>query len=345
MDKSTLSRLKSRIKATRRRIIKTFRSPQGKEAFTFLCFVALAFCFWFILVISDNRERIVQIPIELTDIPEETVLLNDMPPYIEARIRDKGPVVLSYNLNNISPIKIDFTRHDNHKDAITISNNNLIDYARKQLKATTTILAFTPDSIRITYTHDQGKKCPIVTNGTYTTVPHCILGEKITASPDSATIYGKAATLNTIDKIQTEEIILNDLKDTTRVLVRLKHIPGTRIIPDNTTVTIPVEEYTTKTLSVPIAISHVPSGYSVMTFPSHIDLTCMLPLSRYPATTADDFLIGIDFRTLIQQSSPQAAVEVINTPEYIRNITLSQDSIEYIINDITSLGNTTEPTQ
>ncbi len=339
MNKSTFSRLKTRLKATRRRIIKTFRSPQGKEAFTFLCFVALAFCFWFILAISDNRERIVQIPIEMTNIPEGTVMLSDMPPYIEARIRDKGPVVLSYNLNNISPIKIDFTRHDNHKDAITISNNSLIDYTRKQLKATTTILAFTPDSIRIAYTHDQGKKCPIVANGTYTTVPHCILGEKITVSPDSATVYGKASTLKKIDHIQTEEIILDNLNDTTRIVVRLKPIPGTRIIPDNTTVTIPVEEYTTKTLSVPIAISHIPAEYSVMTFPSHIDLTCMLPLSRYPVTTGDDFLIGIDFRTLLQQPGSQAAVEIINSPEYVRSVTLSQDSIEYIINDVSSLEN------
>lgn len=325
--------LRSRIKLTQRQINAAWQSPQGKEIFTFLCFVILAASIWLILSISENRERIIQIPIELTDIPDETVLLQDMPPYIEARIRDKGPVILSYNLKNTPPIKIDFERHDNNKDAIVISNNSLIEYARKQLKATTSILDFAPDSIRVGYTHDQGKRVAVIPRAHITTSPHSTLSDSIYTTPDSVTIYGKATQLKDISEVYTEEFVLNNISDTTHINIGIKEIAGARIIPDTATVVIPVEEYTTKTISIPIAIGSIPAGYTVMTFPSHVTLTCLVPISKYAQTISDDFLIGNTFDQLQNTPGSYGAVIVTHAPDYARNIILSQDSVEYIINE------------
>lgn len=325
--------LRSRINITLRRIKAAWHSPQGKEIFTFLCFVILAASIWFILSINEDRERTIQIPIELTEIPQETVLLQDMPPYIEARIRDKGPVILSYNLKNTPPIKIDFERHDNKKDAIVISNNSLIEYARKQLKATTSILDFAPDSIRIGYTHDQGKRVPLVSQAHITTSPHSTLSDSIYIIPDSVTIYGKANILKNITKAYTEEIVLNNIADTTRIKAAVKEIAGTRIIPDSVSIVIPVEEYTTKTISIPIAIGDIPEGYTVMTFPSHVTLTCLVPISKYNQTVSENFLIGNTFDKLQKTPGSYGAIVVTHAPDYARNIILSQDSIEYIINE------------
>lgn len=328
--------IRSRINIFIRNAKSAWYSPQGKEIFTFFCFVVLAAGIWLILSISDNRERTIQIPIELTDIPEETVLLQDMPSHIEARIRDKGPVILGYNLKNTPPIKIDFDRHDNNKDAIIISNNSLVEYARKQLKATTSILAFTPDSIRINYTNDHGKRVPVIPHGHITTSPHSTISDSTYTIPDSVVIYGRTTTLKDIDCIYTEEFVFNDITETVRTTVAVKPVAGTRIIPDSVTITIPVEEYTTKTLSIPIAIGEIPDGYSVMTFPSHVTVTCLVPVSKYANTVSEDFLIGNTFDGLQNTLGSYGAIEVTHAPDYARNIMLSQDSIEYIINENTT---------
>ncbi len=160
MKKLSQYRIATRLKVFFRRIINTCRSPRGKEIFTYLCFVALAFCFWFILSISENRERTIKIPLEITNVPDEAVLLNDVPPYIEARINDRGATILGYNLNSVPPVKINFSQHDNKKDAVIISSNSAIDYLRGHLRPTTTILSYTPDSIRIAYALDAVKRCP-----------------------------------------------------------------------------------------------------------------------------------------------------------------------------------------
>ena len=56
-----------------RSLKKLTHTQQGKEIITFLGFVVLATGIWFILAINDNREDVVQIPIELTNLPEEAV--------------------------------------------------------------------------------------------------------------------------------------------------------------------------------------------------------------------------------------------------------------------------------
>lgn len=325
--------LRNRINDTLKEIKDAWHSPKGKEIFTFLCFVILAASVWFFLSISDNRERTIQIPIELTNVPEKTVLLQDMPPYVEARIRDKGPVILSYNIKNIPPIKISFERHNNNKDAIVISNNTLIEYARRELKSTTSILDFAPDSIRINYTHDEGKRVPLKTPAHITTSPHSTLSDSIYTTPDSVTIYGKAAQLKDISEAYTEEIVINSITDTTRVRIAVRSIPGTRIIPDSATVVIPVEEYTTKSISVPIVIGNIPKGYTIMSFPSHVTLTCLVPMSKYAETTAEKFLIGNTFEQMQSTAGSFGAIVVTHAPDYVRNIMLSQDSVEYIVNE------------
>lgn len=315
------------------------KTEQGKEILTFLGFVVLATGIWFILAINDTRESIVRIPLELTNVPEEATLIQDMPPYIEARIRDKGAALLSYNINGIAPIKIEFDRHSNQRDAITISNNTLVEYSRKQLRATTTINDFAPDSIRIAYTTDLGKRLPIAIKADISTSPFSTLSDSIYATPDSVTIYGKAAQISRIKEIYTEEIVAHDITDTTYIRAHIQPIEGTRIIPDSVTIVIPVEEYITKTISVPVVIGGVPSGYSIMTFPSHISLTCLVPKSKYAQIVSEEFLIGNTYEELEKTPGTYGAITVLNAPNYTHNIILKTDSVEYIVSENTRQNN------
>lgn len=318
-----------------RSLKKLTHTQQGKEIITFLGFVVLATGIWFILAINDNREDVVQIPIELTNLPEEAVLLQDMPSYVEARIRDKGAALLSYDINGIKPIKIDFVRHSNNKDAITLSNSAIIEYTRRQLSATTAINDIAPDSIRIAYTCEKGRRVPLSISAEITTSPFCTLSDSVYITTDSATLYGKTAQTSRVTRLYTEDIVVQNISDTAYIRARIKSPEGTRVIPDSVTIVIPVEEYTTKTFSVPIVIGGVPQGYTVMTFPSHVTITCNIPMSKYATTVGNDFLIGSTYATIQEAPGAYAAIELLNAPQFVHNITLSTDSVEYVITENT----------
>ena len=316
-----------------REIWQYVHSLQSKELLTYFGFVLLAASIWFILAVNDNRETTLQIPVELTNVPSEAVLLQDMPQYIETRVRDKGAVIMNYGVNGVGRLEINFNDHNNGKDVILVNNSSLLEYARKQLKATSTILAFTPDSIRLNYTCEEGKRVPVIIDGDIQPSFYSTFSDSILAKPDSVVVYGNAAALRKVDCAYTEEVSLHNLSDTTYYRARVIPAAGTRVKPDSVTVVIPVEEYTTKTLLVPITIGGVPRSYSIMTFPSHVKLTCLVPMSKYGEIVEEAFLVGNTFENIQRTPGSYGSIYVANAPDYVQNVMLELDSVEYIIND------------
>ena len=322
-----------KIRGSLSKIKNIFKTPQGKEFGTYMLFLLLSASIWLILSINDNRETSVQIPIELVDVPKDVVILQDMPPYIEARIRDKGPVILSYEINGLDKIEIDFEEYKKQKDVVVVGPNSLIEHVRKQMRTTTSILSFGPDSIRVSFTQAPGKRVPIRFAGEITPSPHSTLSDSIYITPDSVTLYAQPEVLASINEVTTERIVLNDLIDTTRVKAQINPIANTRIIPDSAIVVAPIEEYVPKTIAVPVAIGGVPARYSIITFPSHINVSCLVPKSKYNTIVSDDFLVGNTFTEMEKTHGTYGHIRVVNAPDYAHNVTLSQDSVEYIINE------------
>jgi len=58
----------------------------------------------------------------------------------------------------------------------------------------------------------------------------------------------------------------------------------------------------------------------------------MMPFSKFAAVDEDSFLLGVDFLDLSRRRlSDKLGVKILNAPEYVRNIVLSQDSVDYIL--------------
>ena len=58
----------------------------------------------------------------------------------------------------------------------------------------------------------------------------------------------------------------------------------------------------------------------------------MTPFSKFAAVDEDSFLLGVDFLDLSRRRlSDKLGVKILNAPEYVRNIVLSQDSVDYIL--------------
>lgn len=154
----------------------------------------------------------------------------------------------------------------------------------------------------------------------------------MTADVDSVMVYGEASLLKRIKEVYTTDFEAKKLNDTLRTVVKIAKIPNLRIVPEQVTVTIPVEEMTSKILDIPVIPQNVPSNWSLITFPSSVQLSCMMPFSKFAAVDEDSFLLGVDFLDLSRRRlSDKLGVKILNAPEYVRNIVLSQDSVDYIL--------------
>lgn len=332
MKKKISARIATRFRAIVRKIGATFRQERTRELFTFLGFVLLSLVFWFMQGLNEEVENSFQIPVELQNLPEKTTLINDLPSHIEVRIRDKGPVMLGYAIEGLSPLRINFQEYDKGGSSFLLSPSQLETVMRKSLRPTTTILSLIPDTLKVQYTHSAGKRVKLVVKGHASTTPQCVLSGPMTANIDSVMVYGENSLLKHLKEVYTTEFEAKRLSDTLRTTVRMARIPNLRIVPEQVEVTIPVEEMTSKLLDIPVVTQSVPAGWSLITFPSSVQLSCMMPFSRFASVSEESFLLGVDYADLSGRSAPgKLGIKVLKAPDFVRNIVLSQDSVDYIL--------------
>ena len=115
--------------------------------------------------------------------------------------------------------------------------------------------------------------------------------------------------------------------------MRLEPIPGVNFETEYVAVIIPIEEYTEKTLEIPITCADIPPRYKVRMFPASIAVTCRVPLSKFKDLTEKDFEITIPFAELYENTSSYQQVMLRKSPTWIHSATLSPDKIEFLIEE------------
>ena len=250
MEENISDRIVAKFKSIIHRIGTAFRQERTRELFTFLGFVLLSLIFWFMQGLNEEVENSFKIPIELQNLPEKTTLINDLPFHIEVRVRDKGPVMLGYAIEGLSPLRINFQEYDKGRNSFLLLSSQLETILRKSLRSSTSIVSIIPDTLKVMYTHNAGKRVKLVVKGVASTTPQCVLSGDMTADVDSVMVYGESSLLKRVKEVYTTDFEAKKLNDTLRTVVKIAKIPNLRIVPEQVTVTIPVEEMTSKILDM-----------------------------------------------------------------------------------------------
>ena len=128
--------------------------------------------------------------------------------------------------------------------------------------------------------------------------------------------------------IETEQIALNDVSDTTEVEVTVKQLPNMRILPEKVRVKVPVEMLVAKTVSLPVTVTDVPQGERVLTYPASVSVQYLVPMRM----SAVPFAVKatVDFKK-IGPGARRVAVDLSDVPEGFKIVSLSHDSVEYVV--------------
>jgi len=307
-------------------------SQKWKEALVFFCFVLLSFGFWMLQSLQEEYEIEITIPVRYTDVPPEISFNRTLPDHITVRIRDKGSVLLNYKFGRtFVPIEANIKSKIKKSGKLIISRQLIESKIKKQLISTTTLLSFDPRSIEESYSERREKALPVVFDGSIQTSAGYKISGDIQILPSTVQVYANNAVLDTLSSIHTVfTTITKGDKDITR-RIRLQHINGATIKPSIVTVTIPIEEYTEKTLTIPIVCPDLPPNYTLRTFPSIAKVNCIIPLSQFKDVTSDDFAIQISFTDLEQNVTGSLPLQLTKKPDWVDITAIMPGKIEFIL--------------
>ena len=157
------------------------------------------------------------------------------------------------------------------------------------------------------------------------------LSGDIRITPQKINAYATAAILDTLTSVKT---VFTEVKKANKNITRtvqLIKVDGVNFDPESVSITIPIEEYTEKTLEIPVSCSHIPPHYTVRMFPAVVKVTCSVPLSRFKGLSEDMFSIHIPFEDLEQNVSGTLPVKLTKKPDWVHTATLLPDKVEFIL--------------
>jgi hypothetical protein len=135
---------------------------------------------------------------------------------------------------------------------------------------------------------------------------------------------------HSLTSVETQPIVRGNLMDTTRLIVRIRSMRGVRIIPDHIEITIPVEPLISRKQSAPVIVKNLPDSLNLITFPSLIEVSYLLPMSLY---NKDPFDINayVDYKDSNHGTTAKLPVKLSLLPDTYQNTDVSPDSVEYVI--------------
>lgn len=157
--------------------------------------------------------------------------------------------------------------------------------------------------------------------------------DSITLLPDSITVFGAKQMLDPIDQVSTEKLKMpcpeTDFKTSLSLLnpnPELLQFSSTR-----TDVFLPVEQFTEKTLTVPIMVLNAKD--SIKLVPAVVTLSCVVGVSHYRDVSPSDFRVVAVFGGESGPTSTASMVPLtlVRHPAWVRSTRFTPRVVEYLI--------------
>lgn len=309
------------------KVTAALKSSRGQNILQYLLFVAVAFVFWVFLSLDTEVQRDFDVPVELQDVPDSVTVIGNLPSTLGVSVKSKDSQLLRFLWGKLSPVRLKWLENVDG-NAFVVNKQKLDSRMREYFGNGVQIVSCRPDSLRLPFTTQPGVKVKLIVHADIRPNLQYIISGPIVANVDSVTLYSINDLPHSLKNVSTEPIVKSNLKDTTRYEVKVKPIAGVRIVPDVVTVTVPIEPLIMKKRSVAIEVENLPAETNLLTFPSKVELSYLVPMSAYnddyPVKAYVDFRAARPFRKKLE-------VSLSSMPGIYHNVSFTPDSVEYII--------------
>lgn len=311
-------------------------SEKSREFLIFLFFFLIASAFWLLQMLNSDYEAEFSIPVRLKGVPNNVVLTSEPPSELRIKVKDKGTVLLNYMLGkSFFPVNLNFEDYDGRNNHVRVYASEFEKNILGQLSASTRLLSVKPDTLEYIYATGKSKLIPVKLAGKVSASRQYYISDTI-YHPDSVLVYAPESILDTITTAYTQRLELNEISDTLRQRISLAKVRGVKFVPNVVDLALAVDIYTEKTVEVPLHGVNFPANKVLRAFPSKVQLTFQVGLSRFKKIKADDFLINVSYEELLKLGSDKYTVKLKTIPYGVSHIRIVPEQVDFLIEQVSS---------
>lgn len=307
---------------------KKYKITLREDRAILLSCIGIALVFWLLVKLSQTYRTEKSVTLNFS-LPAGKTFRHYPPDDVKAQIEGSGwDLMFSYFNSN----RVELGYNLEEIDQFTLNRGQLrADISRALSFKDIIITEVNYDNVEIVLEEEATRKIPIQLAYKIDFAPEFHLQNDILLTPDSVNITGPNSIIENIVSWPSDSLKLENIKANLVQTIDLTN-PSKEIsiTPTSVQVNINVEQFTEKSLFVPVVVKNAPD--SIKIFPEIIKLSCVLGLSHYNELDPEDFQLEVDLQKIpVNKGRNTAPIQIAKSPEYIRNITFSHKSVEFFL--------------
>lgn len=301
----------------------------------YLLFVALSALLWFLNKLNHEYTIAVARTVLLDNTPFGLRVVDAEHNNVTYRIKGHGYALMSYRgWAYTSPIHINYRdslrRFSSfHLNGATLSRQDLSNLLSRHLPPDLQLIDVVSDSLSFQFGWQIEKRLPLRAKVTYTLADQCMLVKPIELSRDSIDVIGTEDRLDSLVAIETVPTHLGMLSTSVTTTLPLDLPVGVSASQKAVDVFLTVEQYTEKTLRVPIMVQNDTDSLHLKLVPTTVDVVCNIPVSYYDSLNTHSLRFWTQLDTLQQFSRLQVQFDPL--PYYVRNLRFHPMYVGYYV--------------
>lgn len=306
-------------------------ATEKRRVSVFVTCLVLAVIAWLVVTLSRTYNFKVKQVLAYKNAPKKRAFHSLQSDTVDVILKGTGWQMLSSKMNNMNPaIKVDLQSLE-YEDYVLLSEQ--VKAINKSKEYPHEIVSFNPDTLYFDFSHRSVKRVPVHLAMSLKYQQQFAQSDDISIKPRYVTISGPSNVINKISSWKTDSLKAEDVNES--INTRIKLAPAKEgnigIYPNSVQVKIPVNEFTEKTISVPVTLVNNTEYYNVNILPKKVKVTFTTSLNKYAEMTEEYFEAQADLNMWKQYGYKVLPIKVTKLPDFCRVVKIEPQNVDFII--------------
>jgi len=311
-------------------IVKLSTTERRRLSAFFTC-LGLAVVAWIFTTLSSPLPYTVNETIAYKNAPQKRAFHSLQADTIKATIQGTGWQMLFARMKPESkPIIVDLASLETRNYVVLSTQLKQINATRE---ASQQITVIDPDTLYFDFSNRLTRKVPVKAMMGIKYQKQFAISGSVSIKPAYITVSGPTERLQKIEEWKTDSIKADNINETitTRVNLQAVNEGNLSIYPKTVQVIIPVDEFTEKTLEIPVKLVNNHNYDNVKVFPQKVKVTFTTSLNRYKDMTEDLFEATADLDLWRDHGYSTLPVQLTRFPPFCKIVKVIPANVDFIV--------------
>lgn len=294
----------------------------------FTC-LGLAVLLWLFFALSNQYDYQIRTNVQYTNFPQNKAFHPLQSDTVSLNIKGTGWQLLFSKIINLNSVNVNLQKLSS-RNYVTFSEQ--LSGINKQFISDQKVVSVSPDTLYFDFSSRTVKKVPVLLASNLRFKAQFGISAQPILNPAFVVLTGAKDDLAHIDYWVTDTLKALDVSSSLFAQVRLRksNKANISIYPKVVDVRIPVDQFTEKTVDVPLNLLNS-RPYDVKILPAKVKVTMLTALSNYNKSTAESFEANLDLTTWKVSGYSQLPVHLVRIPSYCKIVSIQPQLVDFIL--------------